>query len=194
MTLNRTPVKADYQVDFRSKASCEKSAVSLELFPCGCALQWTDRKIVPVRPESLESDEYIGVRSYYFPTPMDRFSIYATFQGIPAAAVPPAFPSLKWRIQLGVGPSNERAIEGVYTPTEANETGLIVSFCSGVIFRTLDFCVNIEDLSGANRAMIFALGGEAMLATTCFPLASAGENGTITWIRKPTQPTPIVIP
>lgn len=191
MTLNRTPLKADYQIDLNDDAQCIRRKLQVKEFPC-CALQIKDSNIVPETRE-LQSDEYVGVRGYRFKTPLDRFSIYLTFARLLAVPGHP-YPTLKWRIQLGVGQENERMIEGQYTPTKDDETGLLVSFCSGMLFSSMDLCFNISDPSGHNRAMYFQLGAHLMLATTCFPIANCGENGTITWIRPPTQPTPTIIP
>lgn len=192
MTLHRTPVREDYQIDMRERAACGEKLRLFRQHSCGCAVEWADRIQDPVSA-LLDADQYNGIRSYIFPSPMDRFSIYLTFDRL-VAVESFAYPTLKWRIQLGIGPENERAVEGSYTPEKSNETGLLLSFCSGTMFSTLDFCANVIDPSGQKRPLYFVLGGQAMLATTCFPIASTGENGTITYIRPPTQPTPVIIP
>lgn len=195
MALNRTPVPVDYQIDFADPASCRKNKAKYQEFS-SLAVKFIDGQISAVIPESLESDQYIGVRSYMFDRPVDRFSIYVTFYG-PKARSGNTFPTLKWRIQLGIGPDNERAIEGEYTPSEMNETGLLLSFCSARIFRTLDFCVNIVDEQGGtlpNSPMQLSLGGYAHLSNSCFPIATTGEDGTITWIAKDYRPTAVILP
>lgn len=191
MTLHRTTVQSDLQIDLNDPASCLSRGLKVVEYPCACALRIIDRVMTPETRE-LEPDQYVGIRSYRFKTPLDRFSIYITFANL--KAVPDsAYPTLKWRIQLGVGQENERTVEGTYTPDGPNEVGLLVSFCSGMLFSTMDLCFNIDDPSGQDRSMTFQLGAHLMLATTCFPIANCGENGTITWIRPPTQPTPVIL-
>jgi hypothetical protein len=195
MALHRTPVKVDYQIDFADPASCRKNNAKYEEYD-SLAVKFIDGQISAVIPSNLESDQYIGVRSYMFDRPVDRFSIYVTFYG-PKAMPGNVFPTLKWRIQVGIGPENERAVEGSYTPSEMNETGLLLSFCAGRIFRTVDFCMNIVDAQGAtisNIPMQLSLGGYAHLSNSCFPTATTGEDGTITWIAKDYRPTVVILP
>jgi hypothetical protein len=194
MALHRTPVNVDYQIDFADPASCRKNKAKYECFD-SLSVKFIDGQISPSLPENLENDEYVGIRSYLFDRPLDRFSIYISFVG-PRPSASNQYPRLKWRIQLGIGPENERVIEGEYLPSETNETGLLVSFCSARIFRTLDVCVNIVDYQGnsSRSPLQFSLGGYAHLSNSCVPIATTGENGTITWIAKDYRPTPVILP
>lgn len=193
MTLHRTNVPVDQQIDLRDKTECRKNRAEYQLIDRPVLAKFSDGQISPSIPESLEPTEYVGVRSYIFDDAINQFTIYITFVSLnPTNGV---YPTLNWRIQLGIGPENERSIEGSYTPTEKNESGLLVSFCSSRMFRTLDLAVNILMNGAASRKnMQFSLGGYGHLSVTCFPVAVTGENGTITWMAKDYRPTPIILP
>lgn len=200
MVLHRTKVPQEYEIDFGDPQFYSKIRQGdADMYCRPLIARWVDRVINPAQNVGLTNpNDYLGLRSYRFPGPIDRFSIYLNFVRLESVPNFP-LPTLHWRIQLGVGPIGERFVEGFYTPEGPNETGLLVSVCTGRLFNVIEFATRVEDQAPPNsknekRACMFVLSGFAQLGTTCLPITQTGENGTITWIAQPTVPTTIVIP
>ena len=154
------------------------------------------RALIPT-PSSPFSTTMIPLRAWRFPGPIDIFTMYATFSGMPAVQAV-ALPSLDYKILVGMGGVTEHVVTGSYTPptktqaTDPDEMGLLVQYC-GRMFDTIELHVFVDDPAANDQAvppvfprkLPFSIAMYAALDRGhCESKAQTGINGTISFVAE----------
>jgi len=146
------------------------------------------RVLVPV-PPTTDNSIFIPLRAWKFPDPVSVVTMYILFNDI-KAIMGFAFPTMYWRILVGMGGTTDRVAEGTYLPPDNSssslaEQGMLFQY-GGRLFDTIELHVRFEDPSEANaqkaRQVSFMLAMYAYLTGHADSIVQTGLNGNVTYV------------
>lgn len=169
-----------------NKDGCGELIESFTATPTGYRVV-DGRTLIPT-PSSVGSVDFIPLRAWRFPGPIDQLTMFISFGEI-VALTGLNYPTLHFKILVGMGGTTDHVVTGSYTPanktqaTDKDEMGMLVQYC-GRIFDTIELHVRAADPAAPTiRKFGFSLGMYAIIAQGhCESRAQTGLNGLITFV------------
>ena len=183
-------VSLKYTIDLASKSDCGSDIQVFQAMP-GAYKVIDGRVLIPTQ-NPASPNGFIPLRAWKFPGPIDMFTMYMSVAEIVTLAGF-AYPSLDYKILVGMGGVTDHVVTGTYTPptktqaTDPDDMGLLAQYC-GRVFDTIELHVFVDDPAHVAdplnaRKFPFSVAMYAVLDRGhCESKAQTGVNGDVSFV------------